>query len=353
MFILTQVSLINNKIKLAYYKTGDFMDYVNDMAILNLYLYLASDFITMKNESFYDIMLKLYYNFRRNIPEIWSKRRETRLKIILEYIERNKKLASSKLVSQVCDERGLCACAFLTPKGEIYVALRGTGTGEWIDNGEGLSGIANEEGFATEQQAEALDWFAKLLNKENILPEDVIVSGHSKGGNKAQLIAMKFPVKKCISFDGQGFSPEAICEFKKVLGDEFYNRRARIFSYSAENDYINVLGERLMPEENIFYLKSNGGFHFLEAILNQDGTLSQICEQGRLSECVERISDELMKIPAGARKYATLGVMNIIQKYIVNEPALNGDFVSLEKTIAGLGVAAFSVIKSIVKDGKM
>ncbi len=353
MFIVTQVSLINNKIKRAYYKTGDFMEIVNDMAILNLYLYLANDINPLKNESFYDIILKLYYNFKRNIPKSWTKRCITRLEIILNYIERNKNLASSKLIQQVCDDSGLCTCAFLMPKGEVYVAFRGTGTGEWLDNGEGLSGIANEEGFATEQQTEALNWFAKLLNEENIMPEDVIVSGHSKGGNKAQLIAMKFPVQKCISFDGQGFSPELLGELKAEHEESFYKRRAKVFSYSAENDYINVLGARLMPYENVFYLKSNGGFHFLEAVLNKDGTLTQICEQGRLSECVERISDELMKIPAGARKYATLGVMNIIQKYIVNEPALNGDFVSLESTIAGLGVAAFSVIKSIVKDGKM
>ncbi len=325
------------------------MEIVNDVAILNLYLYLLNNFVPLTNESFHDIILRLYYNFKRNIPKLWSKRRAARLEIILNYIERNKNLASAKLIRQVCSDSGLCACAFLVPKGEVYVALRGTGTGEWIDNGEGLAGTD----FPTDQQAEALEWFEKLIEKENILPEEVVVSGHSKGGNKAQLIAMKFNVQKCISFDGQGFSPEAISELKTELGERFYKRRENVFSYSAENDYINVLGERLMPHENVFFLKSNGGLHFLEAILNKDGTLRKLCEQGKLSECVDNISDELMKIPPSARKYATLGVMNIIQKYIVDEPALNGDFVSIENTIAGLGVAAFSVIKSIVKNAKM
>lgn len=339
-----------------------FLSTVNDAAILNLYLYLGSDFLPSENASFFDIILRLYYNRKRNIPKSWSSRKSSRLNIILNYLNKNKFLASAKLIRQTCTDEGLCACAFSLPDGKISVAFKGTGTGEWIDNGEGLSGILQKNtyitngkaedssDFATDQQVEALNWFNKLIYEKHLNPADIILSGHSKGGNKAQFISLFYDVFSCISFDGQGFSPEALSHFNKTLGTSYSRRRETIFSFSSENDYINVLGSRLAPKENIYYLKSSGGFHFLESILNKAGELNAFCCQGKLSEYVENVSDELMRLAPSIRKYATLGVMNLFQKYIVDEPSVNGDSVSVEKTIAGLAVATFSVLKSIVKN---
>ncbi len=339
-----------------------FLNTVNDAAILNLYLYLASDFTPTQGEDFYDIILSLHYNRKRNIPKSWSFRKSSRLDIILNYFNKNKFLASAKLMRQICTDEGLCACAFTLPDQKIMVAFKGTGTGEWIDNGEGLSGISQnntyvtngkaeiKSDFATDQQAAALNWFNKLIDTEHLNPSDIIVSGHSKGGNKAQFISLHFDLSSCISFDGQGFSPEALSCFNKEFIDVYNRRREKIFSFSSENDYINVLGSRLAPRQNIYYLKSSGGFHFLEAILNKNGELNEFCSQGKLSEYVEKVSYELMRLTPSIRKYATLGVMNVFQKYIVDEPSINGDMVSIEKTIAGLAVATFSVFKSIIKN---
>lgn len=339
-----------------------FLNTVNDAAILNLYLYIASDFTPTKGECFYDIILSLYYNRKRNIPKSWSSRKSSRLDIILNYLNKSKVLASAKLLRQICTDEGLCACAFTLPDGKIIVAFKGTGTGEWIDNGEGLSGILqnntyitngkaeNKSDFATDQQVEALNWFNKLIHDENLNSADIIVSGHSKGGNKAQFISLFYDIFSCISFDGQGFSPEAVSYFNKMPDNAYCRRREKIFSFSSENDYINVLGSRLAPHQNIYYLKSSGGFHFLESLLNKTGELNEFCSQGKLSEYVENVSDELMHLTPSIRKYATLGVMNVFQKYIADEPSVNGDTVSIEKTIAGLAVATFSVFKSIVKN---
>lgn len=339
-----------------------FLNTVNDTAIINLYLYLAEGLTPPEGWDFYDIILSLYYNRKRNIPKSWSFRKSSRLDIILNYLNENKGLASAKLIRQICTSEGLCACALKLPGGKTMVAFRGTGTGEWIDNGEGLSGILQsntyitndkteiKSDFATDQQVEALNWFNKLIYDEDLNPEDIIISGHSKGGNKAQFISLFYDISSCISFDGQGFSPEAISCFDKELGKAFERRRTKIFSFSSENDYINVLGARLMPSENIYFLKSSGGFHFLESILNKEGELNEFCSRGRLSEYVENVSDELMRLAPSIRKYATLGVMNVFQKYIIDEPSVNGDAMSVDKTLAGLAVATFSVFKSIVKN---
>jgi len=62
------------------------------------------------------------------------------------------------------------------------------------------------------------------------------------------------------------------------------------------------------------------------------------CEQGKLSRYAETISDELMKMDSSVRQYATLGIMNVFQKYLGEGIPVNGDSVSLEKTIAGIGI---------------
>ncbi len=88
-------------------------------------------------------------------------------------------------------------CFYDENKKQAYAVFRGTGDFEWEDNFKG--------GYlaVTPQQKKALDWI-------NSLPYDnIIVSGHSKGGNKAQFVAyLSDKVSKCVSFDGQGFSKE-------------------------------------------------------------------------------------------------------------------------------------------------
>ena len=97
------------------------------------------------------------------------------------------------------------------------MVYRGTADGEWFDNGLGMTSES------TLQQERALAYFEEVVEREQISPGDrLIVSGHSKGGNKAQFVTMNTKydglLDACYSIDGQGFSEEAMLSFYRKWG---------------------------------------------------------------------------------------------------------------------------------------
>lgn len=336
------------------------LEYANEAAIYNIYLYLVHKATPAEHESLRSIVTGLETAFRKQKHLDWKARDIYRLSILKNAVERSAVLANSKISNLTRSQSGLTACSFTNTNGSIFVVFRGTGGGEWIDNGEGLSGIPEEntyltygrsgnvlshrtvqDDYSTTQQVEALNWFYAIAAKSGWDDRThITLSGHSKGGNKAQFITIHSDlVDACYSFDGQGFSPEALTAFKDRLGAKFEIRRRNIYSFSADNDYVNVLGERVMPEDQIYYFESILGFHYLEAILDKNGRFHSQCEQGKLSRYVESVSKELMDMKPFVRQYATLGIMNVFHKYLGDGTSVNGDTVSLEKTVAGIGVA--------------
>ena len=341
----------------------------NEEAIFNVYLYLAHKTTPNQHQSLSEIVSELELNSKKH-PKNWSNKDIYRLNILKNSVFTNPVLSVSKIISLTRSQNGLTFCSFIKPNGEVSIAFKGTGSGEWIDNGEGLSGIPEEntyisyeddgktvytktvvKDFASDQQVEALNKFNELITKYKWSKENKIcVSGHSKGANKAQFITINSDlVDSCYSFNGHGFSPEAIKQFKKKYGAIFDERRKKIKSISTDNDYVNVLGVQLTPQYNIYYLKSNGGIHNIEAMLDSNGRLTPPAQQGKLSLYVESISKQLMKMKPSVRQYATLGVMNICQKYLGRGMPVNNDSVSFEKTIAGISLAIASLLYRLTK----
>lgn len=348
------------------YISEELLNKANEEAIYNLYLYLSHKTNPKENESLKAIIDNLENSLKSQKVVTWKDREIYRLNILKNAIKNNETLANSKIGNLTRSKSGLTACSFTRTDGSVSVVFKGTGSGEWIDNGEGLSGISEENtymsyedlgkiinikiienDYATDQQVEALNWFNKIYSQNNWdFSKGITVSGHSKGGNKAQFIAIcSGLVNDCYSFDGQGFSPEALEFLKEEYKKEYEERRKRVNSFSADNDYVNVLGSRLVPKENIYYFKSNSGIHYLEAILDENGKLMPQSEQGNISQCVETVSSELMNMNPGLRQYVTLGVMNIFQKYLGEGKPVNQDAVSIEKTIAGIGIAMASLLR--------
>lgn len=123
----------------------------------------------------------------------------------------------------------------------IYIAFKGTAGGvEWRDNA-----YASYPEYAfTEAQREALEYFDKMYEKYvNCNIKKVYVTGHSKGGNKAQFIMVMrgstehTKLKKCFSFCGQGFNKT----FIKTYSKEIEENKDKIYNISADNDYVNVI----------------------------------------------------------------------------------------------------------------
>ncbi|MBQ8202983.1 MAG: DUF2974 domain-containing protein [Clostridia bacterium] len=342
------------------YALDDILKEANEAAVYNLYLYLTHIIQPAENTRFQSIISDLEFNFKKQTINTWNSRDIYRLSILINAVKHSPFLMNSKINNLTVSRSGLTACSFTNQNGNIYVVFKGTGEGEWIDNGEGLSGVSEENtyitytkngaelssetverDYATDQQVEALNWFNHAAAKNRWTKDNrIILSGHSKGGNKAQFIAIHSDlIDNCYSFNGQGFSPEALVSFELQYGEKFEERRQNIYSLSTDNDYVNVLGERLIPKTNIYYFESHMGLHYLEAMLNANGRFNRQSEQGELSRYVESVSQKLMNLESRIRKYATLGVMNIFQRFLGEGIPVNRDRVSIEQTVMGMGIA--------------
>ncbi len=122
------------------------------------------------------------------------------------------------------ETKAVMAC-FVDPSGQAIVVFMGTAD-EWADN------VRGAEYSDTEQQRRALEWF------ESLPYEDIIVTGHSKGGNKAMYVTiLSTKASACFSFDGQGFSNE----FIEKYGDLIDERSGLIHSRSHYRDFVNIL----------------------------------------------------------------------------------------------------------------
>lgn len=307
----------------------------NIEAIYNVYMYLAHKTSPPPGETFKSVVHTLDEDLKNPFTAEWGEREILRLKILKSAVRFDSIIANSVIDNLTVSKSLMTACSFTKPDKSVSVVFKGTGSGEWLDNGEGLSGTpeentyifytkdAKEAGrktiyndFATDRQVEALNWFYMTAAKCSWNEDTAItVSGHSKGGNKAQFVAINSSLPLlCISFDGQGFSPEALSALRKKHGAEYEKRRQRIYSFAAENDYVSVLGEPLIPQSNMYYFKSRGGVHYMEAIITAGGKLRRQCEQGRASEYVQGVSRTLMKKPPQLRRYITIGAMNIFQE---------------------------------------
>lgn len=157
---------------------------------------------------------------------------------MIRYMKSKKELLELKIAEVT--EKVVC---FVNPNNnKAIVAFRGTNGGEeWIDNVEGF----NEAD--TVYQKEAYDYI------EGLPYDDISVVGHSKGGNKAQYVAIRSDkVTRCVSVDGQGFSQEFIDKY----GPQIEKNASKITSYSLSTDFVHILMYTL-PGIKIHYI--NGG----------------------------------------------------------------------------------------------
>ncbi len=136
----------------------------------------------------------------------------------------------------------------------LYIAYKGTAGGvEWRDN----AFAAYPEIIYTDAQKEALEYFDKMYEKyvDNTIKK-VYVTGHSKGGNKAQFVMImrgskeNTKLKRCFSFCGQGFNNTFIEKYSK----EIQENKDKIYNISADNDYVNVILNQIT--DKIKFVKS-------------------------------------------------------------------------------------------------
>lgn len=148
-------------------------------------------------------------------------------------IQANATLASLKILAYANQpDSGLVGYCFSgTTLDTGIIAFRGTTGIGWIDNIKG--------GFLTDtpQQLKALAFFQQVDSLFNF--NHYIMTGHSKGGNNSQYLAIVCggKIDQCVTFNSQGFSAEFIRKYVK----EITQNQSKIIAYESAWDVVNIL----------------------------------------------------------------------------------------------------------------
>lgn len=202
--------------------------------------------------------------------------------------------------------RAACFIDDLSNPGDVNVVFRGTsGNYEWHDNGEG--GYLSD----TAQQERAAEYVISLPDSYG---DAMTVTGHSKGGNKAQYVTIVTDrIARCVSFDGQGFSQE----FLDKYSDRIAKRSQSIVSISASDDYVNCL---LFPIAGmLIYIETEQQEEFIEyhkpnIMLDTDGNLRRQCEQSELSKLINEYTTYMIAtLPEPERSITVDGLIALLE----------------------------------------
>lgn len=266
---------------------------------------------------------------------------------IQEAIERNPAISEYVLVSQssrppenpnsnreAIPNTLLWACAFRSPNNDYYVAYRGTGEGKWLDNAEGMY---KEK---TIMQQKAAEYFDAVVKEKGLdQTTNIIVTGHSKGGNSAQYVTLAAEnadlIDSCYSFDGQGFSKKAVEKFKHQLQDQYQVQIDKMYSINGHNDYVHDLGIPVIPSDRTFFVyvpeSHIGGMHGFQYMVI-DGEINlqfdPPVQQGPMGEFAKKLSEEMMSLSEEDLEDCSLSIMSLLERFMNGE----GDVVYYEGT---------------------
>jgi len=225
------------------------------------------------------------------------------------------------------------AAAFFEDKysGDVYFSARGTGNYRWPDNGTLMT---VEESLLQGKTCEYFDYVIGHIYKEG-LPENgnLILAGHSKGGNDAQYITLfskhRELIDICFNFDGPGFSDEARnrffreCEEEGIDPNEILNK---IYGIVGENDFVFNRGRNIMiPDENIYYVstpdaKEFANFHHAHFMSSPSGLNWQADgngiingEPGTIGKLSILLQEMEREFPKNVYEASSMSIMSIIE----------------------------------------
>lgn len=253
--------------------------------------------------------------------------------------------------SKMSYDTGTAACTFVDREArKVYVVYRGSGDGEWMDNGLGMTQAV------TVQQERAQQYFEQVVEEEALDASwRVVVTGHSKGGNKAQFVTMESKygelIDRCYSVDGQGFSDAAIDRWEsKYTAKDYAERTEKIYGICGENDFVSVLGYSIISEDRMTYLatpveKTNPAaahditYMFAAMEYDEDGTSRtvfhgrknrEVTTSGSLRNYVAELSAAVMALPPKEREGAAMVLMQMIEALHGSPKGLNGEKITRE-----------------------
>ncbi len=158
---------------------------------------------------------------------------------IIRYLK-SSEMKDLVLTGTMKDSKGTTLALCFSEENDVsnaIVAFKGSTKKEWADNIEGLN-VAD-----TPRQLEAREYI------ESLPYDNITVTGHSKGANKAMYVAVTSDkVTRCVAYDGQGYSQEFINKY----GPEIINKAGIITAYSVSTDYVHALLFPIPGSEQIY-----------------------------------------------------------------------------------------------------
>lgn len=233
-------------------------------------------------------------------------------------------------VSRSLDEHDVRALCFTDEKDKNpVVVFRGTGgTKEaWTDNFDG----AYQEDTRIQKVAD------DFIKNECAIYENIVVTGHSKGGNLAQYVTVRQNerISRCVSFDGQGFGDD----FIKNNREQIEAAAPKICSVSAYNDFVNILLSGIAA--TTIYIEnepSAASAHSSVSILtgntfDANGNIISTRRRGGVSGALDHITDGIcdMLSPLSTKdkeKLATIAGSAIADALVTPEDRLMEDCVA-------------------------
>ena len=199
--------------------------------------------------------------------------------------------------SRRLEERNVRAVCYTDPEDEDpVVVFRGTGGTKdaWRDNFEGA--------FSEDTKIQRVaDDFVRF---ECGVYDDIVVTGHSKGGNLAQYVTVKENnrILECISYDGQGFGNDLIANNKDAVN----TASAKITSISAYNDFVNILltgiaGTCLFVANGPSAAEAHSSVSLLtENTFDENGDFTSLRSQGVVSSALGHVTGLMCDLLEGA-----------------------------------------------------
>lgn len=232
-------------------------------------------------------------------------------KDLVSMVKDEPSLLNYKVTNYVNDGKtGMRAACFVNDENnptDVNVVFRGTsGDYEWHDNGEG--GYLSD----TKQQQMAADYINGLPDKYG---NNMTVTGHSKGGNKAQYVTIVTDrIAKCVSYDGQGFSEE----FLQKYADEIAKKSQSIVSISASDDFVNCLLYPIAGTRIYIDTENQDNFthyHKPNILLDENGNLRPQTKQSDLSKFINEYTTYMISnLEEPERSITINGLIALLEK---------------------------------------
>jgi len=228
---------------------------------------------------------------------------------ILEQIKNKPNLKDLRIKNVDNYKSGMRSACFVDSENNAIVVFRGTTTTkEWEDNGQG----AYE--YDTIEQIDALNYINSLEYN------NITITGHSKGGNKAQYVTvLSSKIIKCISVNGQGFSNEFISKYK----EEIHKNKSKIISINSKYDYVNCLFNSIAGECHYIQTEFQINplyYHKVNILLDENGDLRQATNEGIFSKIINYFSASLISnMPEDIKCLIIDGVIGAIELMLCKE----------------------------------